>query len=102
MVNETTVVLANVLKMESSKQAAVIELLNQSTREVIKTLKGWISTRLVASADGTSVLIYSEWKTEADIAGMRSDQRMVAYFPKIRELATFESFQGRVVLSENA
>jgi len=97
---KNTVVLLNVVKMEPANQATVLELLKQSTRNVISTLKGWVSTRLVAANDGASIVIYSEWETEADIAAMRADERMVAYFPKIRELATFESIQGHVVLNE--
>lgn len=100
--SKETVVVLNILKMERGNQASVMELLEQSTREVIRTLKGWVSTRLIASADGGSIVIYSEWETETDVAAMRSGSRMVAYFLKIRELATFESVMGHVVLSENS
>jgi hypothetical protein len=94
------VVLVNLLKMEPSKQATVIEMLEASTRDVISRLQGWVSTRLIAASDGASVVIYSEWRSQEDIAMMRSDARLVAYFPKIRELATLESMHGHVVLSE--
>jgi hypothetical protein len=33
-----------------------------------------------------------------DIEAMRTDTRMVAYFPRIIEMATFESILGQVVL----
>lgn len=99
MSNET-VILVNVLKPEPAKQAALIELLEKNTLEVVSSLKGWVSTRLIVSSDGASVIIYSEWATPDDIVAMRSDERMMAYFPRIRELASFESMQGHVVLSK--
>lgn len=101
MTNERFVVL-NVVKTDPKKQPDVIELLGQITHNVIRTLGGWISTQLVATSDGASILIYSEWKTPEDIEAMRSDERMIAYFPKIREMATFESIQGQVVLTEKS
>lgn len=91
------VTLVNVLTVSSDRQYELVELLRQNTETVIKTLKGWISTSLVASSDGKRVVIYSQWETPADVEAMRSDPRMVAYFPKILELATFDSIVGAVV-----
>jgi quinol monooxygenase YgiN len=66
---------------------------------VIRTLKGWIATSLVASSDGTRVVIHSQWDSVRDIEAMRSDPRMQAYFPKVAALASLESMQGATVLT---
>ena len=94
------VVLINLLKVEPGKQEALIALLKQNTDTVVRTLDGWKTTRLIAAKDGASVVIYSEWETQAAVEAMRSDPRMKAYVPKIMELASLDSIVGSAVLSE--
>ncbi len=79
-------------------QAAVLASLKQNTETVIMTLNGWISTTLVAGNDGERVAIYSQWESPADIDAMRTDPRMIAYFPGINELAALESITGTAFL----
>ena len=96
-----SVTLINLLKVNpGKKQDALIALLMQNTDTVIRTLHGWKTTRLIAANDGASVVIYSEWENAAAVEAMRSDPRMIAYFPQIGELASLESVVGSAVLSE--
>jgi quinol monooxygenase YgiN len=97
--SDETVILINLLKAKPGKQEALIATLKQNTETVIRTLRGWKSTRLIAAKDGVGVVIYSEWETPADIENMRSDPRMKAYFPEILELASLESIMGSAVMS---
>lgn len=94
---DAPVVLINLLRAKPGKQEALIALLNENIGAVIRTLDGWKATRLIGAADGTGVVIYSEWKTPAAVAAMRNDPRMQAYFPRIAELASLESLLGSVV-----
>ena len=96
---EKPVTLINVLSVEPRKQQELVELLRQNTETVIKTLKGWIATSLIAGSDGKRVVIYSQWETVADVEAMRSDPRMQAYFPKITTLASFDSIVGVVTVA---
>ena len=97
---DESVILVNLLKVKPGKQAALIAILKQNTETVIRTLRGWKATRLIAAQDGAGVVIYSEWETPAAIEAMRSDPRMKAYFPKILELASLDSIAGSAVFSE--
>ena len=94
----TPVTLINVLSVEPENQQALLASLKANTETVITSLKGWISTRLVASLDGKRVVICSEWETPADVDAMRADPRMVAYFPHVAALASFDSTLGTVVM----
>ncbi|MDB5763729.1 MAG: hypothetical protein JWQ21_2724 [Herminiimonas sp.] len=94
------VILINLLKVEPSKQAALIALLKQNIETVVRTLGGWRASRLIAAKDGASVIIYSEWETPDAIEAMRTDPRMKAYFPRILELASFDSILGEAVFSD--
>lgn len=93
MSNES-VILINMLKAKPGKQEALFALLKENTEAVIRTLRGWKSTRLIAEKGGSGVAIYSEWETQDAIDAMRADPRMVACFPKIIELAGLESMVG--------
>ncbi len=95
--SDEPVILINLLKAKPGEQEALFALLKQNTEIVIRTLHGWRTTRLIASTNGSGVAIYSEWETQAAIEAMRVDPRMVAYFPKIAELASLESMVGSAV-----
>jgi quinol monooxygenase YgiN len=98
--SDESVILINVLKARPGKQQALLALLKENTRAVIRTLAGWKTTRLIAATDGAAVVIYSEWESPVAVAAMRADARMQAYFPKILELASLDSVVGAPVFSE--
>lgn len=95
------ITLINVLSVSPERQQELIESLRQNTETVIKTLKGWVSTSLIASSDGKRVVIHSQWDSAADVEAMRSDPRMQAYFPKIMALASLDSIVGTDVVSHH-
>jgi len=88
--------LLNVLTVDPSHQAQLLEMLRENIETVIRTLDGWIATTLIASTDGSRVVIHSQWQDNAAIAAMRVDPRMVSYFPKLAALASFDSIVGEV------
>ena len=91
------VILVNLMKVAPADQAALIALLSRNIETVVRHLAGWRSSRLIASKNGAHVVIHSEWDSPAAVEAMRADARMRAYFPKIQELATFESCMGETV-----
>lgn len=95
--SDDSVILINVLKVKPGRQEALIALLRQNIDTVVRTLRGWKTTRLIAASDGAGVVIYSEWENSASVAAMRSDPRMQAYLPKLMELASLDSFMGMAV-----
>jgi quinol monooxygenase YgiN len=94
--------LLNVLTVDPVNQSQLLGLLRANTDTVVRTLDGWISTKLIASADGTRVVIHSQWRDAASVEAMRRDARMVAYFPRIAALAAFDSIVGEVAYSAAA
>ncbi len=95
--SDEPIVLINLLKVEPERQEALVALLRHNIDTVVSTLEGWKASHLIAASDGSGVAIWSEWATPAAVAAMRSDPRMLACFPKIRELASFDSLMGRPV-----
>lgn len=98
-VDANVITLINVLTVEPANQPHLLALLRENTENTISKLEGWITTNLIASRDKRWVVIYSQWKALANVEAMRADPRMVAYFPRLAALASFDSIVGDVVLS---
>ena len=80
----------------------VLDMLRDNIETVIRTLDGWIATELVAGADGTRIVIHSQWRDAAAVAAMRADPRMVAYYPQLAAVATIDAIMGEVVHAARA
>jgi hypothetical protein len=85
------VTLVNILTVAPADQPELLALLHDSIENEMSTLDGWISTIVDASDDRQHVIIYSRWKSVADIDAMRKDPGMAAYFPRLTALASFDS-----------
>lgn len=94
--------LVNVLTVDPANQTRLLDLLRTNVDTVIRTLDGWVATNLIASADGTRVVIHSQWRDAASVAAMRRDPRMTAYFPRIAALAALDSILGDVAYAAAA
>jgi quinol monooxygenase YgiN len=88
--------LLNILTVAPNDRTQVLAMLRDNIESVIRTLDGWISTNLIAAEDGKRIVIHSQWRDAAAVAAMRADPRMVAYFPKLAALASFDSIVGEV------
>jgi quinol monooxygenase YgiN len=85
------VTLITIATVEPADQPELLALLRDYVGNTISTLSGWISTVVDASADKQHIVIYSQWKNIAAIDAMRKDPRMVAGFPRLAALASFDS-----------
>lgn len=74
--SDDSIVLVNMLKVKPGTQDALIALLKENTETVIRTLRGWKTTRLIAAKDRAGVVIYSEWEKTSAAPAMRNDPRM--------------------------
>jgi quinol monooxygenase YgiN len=88
--------LVNMLACEPTDQETLLALLRENTERVVSSLDGWISTTLVAAADGSRVVIVSQWRDPSAVKAMQSDPRMRAWLPRIAALAQFDSVMGHV------
>ncbi len=90
------------LTVVPANQSHVLDMLRDNIHTVIRTLDGWIATNLIATADGTRIVIHSQWRDEAAVKAMQTDPRMVSYYPKLAALATIEAIMGEVVHAAKA
>lgn len=85
------VTLVDVVTVEPKNQPELLALLRDTVEDTLSTLRGWVSTCLIASDDMQRIVVYSQWRSIADIEAMRKDPRMAARFPRLTALASFES-----------
>jgi quinol monooxygenase YgiN len=84
------VTLINVFTVDPSNQSRLVEILTKVTETVVRHARGFISSSLHRSRDGTKVTMYAQWRSLDDYEAMRRDPRPVPYLQEAVSIATFE------------
>jgi quinol monooxygenase YgiN len=87
-VGDEIVTLINIFDVEASNQQELIGILNEGAEKVFQHRPGFISVNLLASADGTRVVNYAQWRSQDDIKATMGDPEAQAYGKKAAGLAT--------------
>jgi len=94
--------LVNVFTVSPDKQAELANLLVRATDETMKHLPGFISASIHKSLDGTRVINYAQWRSQADFAAMRDNPQAQPHMKAAAALASFEPIVCEVVDSVTA
>lgn len=78
--------LVNIFPVEPADQRRLFDVLVDAT-EVIKQMPGYISANIHLSFDGTQVINYAQWRSEADFKAMHSDPRVRDHFEECRRIS---------------
>ena len=62
--------LVNVFSVAPEKQDELTELLVRATEETMKHLPGFVSASIHRSGDGTKVINYAQWRSQADFEAL--------------------------------
>jgi hypothetical protein len=84
------VVLINVFTVDPSNQSRLVEILTKVTDMFVRHARGFISSRLHRSRDGTKVTMYAQWRSLDDYETMRRDPAPLPYLQEALTMATFE------------
>ncbi len=87
----------NVFTTEPKNQPRLVELLTQVTATSVRKAKGFISSSLHRSLDGTKVTMYSQWESMDDYQAMRNDPAPLPYLREALQIAKFEPGSYEVV-----
>jgi hypothetical protein len=80
----------NVFTVAPANQARLVELLTEVTDHHVRRARGFISSSLHRSLDGTKVTMYAQWQSLADYEAMRKDPGPVPYLREALTIAKFE------------
>jgi heme-degrading monooxygenase HmoA len=84
------ITLINVFTVDPSNQSRLVELLTQVTGTFVCRARGFISSSLHRSRDGTKVTMYAQWRSLDDYETMRRDPGPAPYLREALTIATFE------------
>jgi quinol monooxygenase YgiN len=87
----------NVFTTESANQDKLVELLTHVTANFVRKAKGFISSSLHRSLDGTKVTMYAQWRSMEDYQSMREDPAPLPYLKEALNIAKFEPGAYEVV-----
>jgi quinol monooxygenase YgiN len=89
--------LVNVLTVSPDKQKELADLLVRATEETMRHLPGSISASIHRSLDGTKVINYAQWRSQADFAALQKNPKAQPHMKAAAALATFEPIVCEVI-----
>ena len=89
--------LINVFTVEPGNQQKLVELLTLATQSSVQNIKGFVSSSLHRSLDGTKVTMYAQWQSLQDYQNMRNNASATPYLEEALEFAKFEPGMYEVV-----
>lgn len=91
------ITLVNTFTVEPSKQRELVDLLNEATETTMRHLPGFISASIHQSLDGTRVVNYAHWASEADFKKMLGNEEARQHMSKATSMAQADPNLYRVV-----
>jgi quinol monooxygenase YgiN len=91
--------LVNVFTVSPEKQSELVDVLIRATEETMQHRPGFISASIHRSVDGTKVVNYAQWRSSADFAAMRDNDKARPHMQAAAALATFDPIVCEVVNS---
>jgi quinol monooxygenase YgiN len=92
----------SVFDVDASDQQELIGLLAEGTEEVMRHRPGFVSVSVLASNDGTRVVNYAQWRSQADVKATLADPDAQRYAHRAAELAVATPHVYSVVFVQHA
>jgi hypothetical protein len=89
----------NVFTVDPANQQRLVELLVKATDTSVRHARGFVSSSLHRSLDGTKVTMYAQWQSLVDYEAMRKDPGPLPYLQEALTIATFAPGMYEVVES---
>ena len=89
----------NVFAVDPPNQSRLVQLLVKATDASVRHARGFVSSSLHRSLDGTKVAMYAQWRSLEDYEAMRKDPGPVPYLQEALTIAKFEPTMYEVVES---
>jgi quinol monooxygenase YgiN len=97
------VTLVNVFRLhDPADQPRLVDLLVQATEAAIRHRPGYVSANIHRSLDGTHVVNYAQWRSQADFQAMLRDPDAQEHMRPAAELAEIEPHLYEVVYSDES
>ncbi len=94
--------LINVFTVDAQDQQPLVDLLVTATQDVMRHQPGFISANIHASLDGSRVVNYAQWRSEADFQTMLRDPGAAEHFGPVNAISKAEPHLYTVVSVHHA
>ena len=81
------VTLINVLEVDPARCDEVVNMFVNATEKVVSGLPGFVSSSIHRSIDGTRVINYAQWESEAALEASRNNPDMQIYYEQVDQCA---------------
>ncbi len=88
--DQDLVTLINVFVVTPETQQPLVQLLNTATEQVMRHRPGFVSANIHASLDGTRVVNYAQWRSQADFEAMLGDPTAREHMAATAQFGTSE------------
>jgi quinol monooxygenase YgiN len=95
--DSTLITFINVFTVDPRNQQRLVDLLTKATETSVRHARGFVSSSLHRSLDGTKVTMYAQWRTMEDYEAMRRDPTPAPFLQEALAFATFEPGMYQVV-----
>lgn len=85
--NQNLLTLINVIEVDPAKCDEVAQMFITATEELISTLDGFVSSSIHKSQDGTRVINYAQWESEAALEASRNHPDTQVYYEQVDQYA---------------
>ena len=82
--------LVNVFTVSPDKQGELVELLIRATNDTMRHLQGFVSANIHGSLDGTKVINYAQWRSQADFEALQKNPKAQVHMKAAATLAKFD------------
>ena len=89
--------LINVFTVDPVNQQKLVDLLTLATESSVRKVKGFISSSLHRSIDGTKVTMYAQWSNMEAYQNMRNNATASPYLDEALKIASFDPGMYEVV-----
>ena len=83
--NVTTLI--NVFTVDPSNQQRLVDILIETTEQVMKKQEGFISTNIHKSLDGTRVVNYAQWESKEAFEKMLKNPKAIVHMNEVLTIA---------------
>ena len=95
------VTLVNVFRLhDPADQQRLVDLLVEATEATMRHQPGYVSANIHKSLDGTHVVNYAQWRSQADFEAMLHNPEARAHMSRAADLARVEPHLYAVVYSD--
>jgi quinol monooxygenase YgiN len=94
--------LINVFTVARENQQKLADLLVEATEKTMKRQPGFVSASIHRSLDGTKVVNYAQWRSQADFEAMQKNPEARPHMEAAAALARFDPIVCEVVESVSA